>query len=85
VGWESVSEFDNMGYNLYRAEAADGEKTMLNTEMIPTGVDLGSPTGAVYSFTDMDVVPGLTYYYWLEDIDATGTANLTGPVEVLVP
>jgi hypothetical protein len=35
--------------------------------MIPTLNPPGSTSGAVYSFIDPDVLPGETYYYWLQE------------------
>jgi len=40
----------------------------------------GSTAGATYSFLDGSAVPGATYYYWMEDVDASGAATKQGPV-----
>lgn len=77
--WETISEVDNLGFNLYRAEAVDGERTQLNADLIPANP--GGQNGAVYSFTDETVKIKRTYYYWLEDVDMYGSAELHGPVE----
>jgi hypothetical protein len=36
--------------------------------------------GASYQFADESAAPGVTYYYWLEDVDTYGSATLHGPV-----
>ena len=82
LGWETASETDNLGFNLYRAEALGGERVQVNAELIPTNVPPGSPFGATYSYEDTDVEPGRTYFYWLEDVDIDGSVELHGPVEV---
>jgi len=75
--WETASEIDNMGFNIYRAESADGEYTKINGALIPAK---GSATeGALYSFVDWSVEKGKTYYYKLEDVDVSGIATLHGP------
>ena len=40
--------------------------------------------GAAYSYTDTDVQSGMTYYYWLEDVDLCGKSTLHGPVSARV-
>ena len=58
LGWETVSEIDNLGFNLYRAETIDGERIKVNAELIPSLVNPGSPSGAVYEYTDTAVRQG---------------------------
>ncbi|MGD8518284.1 MAG: S8 family serine peptidase [Anaerolineae bacterium] len=81
VTWETVEEIDNLGFDLYRATSRDGARTQLNDTLIPSQVAPGSPTGAVYTWLDEDVEAGLTYYYWLEDVDASGAITRHGPVQ----
>ena len=78
--WETASEIDNLGFNLYRATTVDGPRYKLNAELIPTLVYPGSPYGAAYAYTDADVKKNLTYYYWLEDLDIYGYSEWHGPV-----
>ncbi len=82
--WETASEIDNLGFNLYRADSADGPSIQLNGELI-AGQTPGSPFGATYEFVDDSAVPGVGYWYWLEDVDVYGTATRHGPVYAQVP
>ena len=77
--WETASELDNLGFNLYRAESRVGQLVQINPYLIASR-NPGSTVGAAYSFLDEPVAPGATYYYWLEDIDASGAATKHGPV-----
>lgn len=79
VLWETVSEIDNQGFNLYRAGSPAAPQTLL--AFIPSQAP-GSGQGASYQWLDTDVVAGETYYYWLEAIDLAGHTSLHGPVSV---
>ncbi len=81
VEWETVTEIDNLGFNLYRANAADGSYAKLNDEMIPSQAP-GSPMGWVYVWLDAAVEAGQTYYYLLEDVDIYGHTTTHGPIQV---
>jgi hypothetical protein len=78
VKWETASEIDNLGFFLYRSESLEGPYVRVNATAIP---GLGSsPVGAKYSYRDQDVVNGKTYYYELEDFEASGRRERHGPV-----
>ncbi|MBN1815532.1 MAG: S8 family serine peptidase [Anaerolineae bacterium] len=81
VEWETATEIDQLGFNLYRGDTSGRATQKLNEVLIASQAP-GSPTGAVYAWTDKDVEPGVTYYYELEDVDFYGTATRHGPVEV---
>jgi hypothetical protein len=85
LSWETVSEVDNVGFYLYRAESPTGSRIQLNEVLIRSLLPPGSPEGAVYTFVDQAVVPGTTYYYWLEDVDVYGVGTLHGPVSAGLP
>ena len=77
LAWETKSETNNAGFNLYRAKAENGEYIKINGSLIPAE---GSPSkGASYEYSDSDVKNRTTYYYKLEDIDDNGKSTLYGP------
>lgn len=82
LDWETASEHDNLGFNLYRATSIDGARTKVNDLMIPASRP-GSLIGTAYTYTDTGLIPKRTYYYWLEDIDIYGRTELHGPVEAI--
>ena len=82
--WETASEIDSLGFNLYRATSIDGERTRMNDELIPSLVNPGSPFGAEYEYMDGTVARRTLYYYWLEDVDIYGKTELHGPEEASV-
>lgn len=78
LAWSTASEIHNFAFNVYRANAEDGEYVRINPTLIAAE---GSPIiGAYYEFVDEDVKNGRTYWYQLEDIDCNGVATRHGPV-----
>jgi hypothetical protein len=72
VTWETGTEIDNAGFNIYRAASQDGPWVKVNQALIAAEGDPVS--GAVYSLVD---TPGRgLFYYRLEDIDLSGKATL---------
>jgi len=81
LNWETASEMDNVGFNIYRARTIDGVKKKINTDLIQAA-NPGSPEGAVYSFTNTKVKQDKKYFYWLESVDINGNTSLHGPIKV---
>jgi len=81
--WETASEIDNLGFNLYRAESLDGPRAQVNGNLIPSQA-VGSVIGASYQFVDEFVQAGTTYSYWLEAVNVYGESTIHGPVSAEV-
>jgi hypothetical protein len=79
VAWETALEIDTVGFNLWRSATPDGEYERINETLIPAA-SLGGGMGEVYEYADIDVTPGATYYYKLEEVEAGGAGNWHGPV-----
>jgi hypothetical protein len=79
LAWETASEIDNLGFNLYRSERVASPEALL--AFVPSQAP-GSSVGAAYEWVDFKVTPGVTYWYWLEDVDVYGVTTLHGPVRV---
>jgi len=82
INWSTATETNNLGFNIYRSEKKDGKYIRLNGGLIE-----GAGTDATphdYSFTDDNVVPGKTYYYYVEDVDFTGHSNKSDIIQVTV-
>lgn len=81
VTWETASELENAGFNLYRS-ATDAAPELLLAN-VPSSAP-GSAQGAFYSYQDFDVQAGQQYFYWLEAVDLNGSTALHGPVSAFV-
>jgi hypothetical protein len=82
IGWQTQSEANIAGFNLYRSTAADGAGRSLiyNTAASNPGTTLPGS----YQFSDAQVQSGLRYYYWLEVLGRDGSSELMSPTSVLV-
>ena len=79
--WETATEVDNAGFDLYRAKYKNGAYTKINDTLIPAKG--AAVSGANYSFIDTPPSRG-TYYYKLEDVDYYGIGTMHGPEKVRV-
>jgi CSLREA domain-containing protein len=78
LNWQTGSEINNLGFNLYRSLSAAGPFTRITASLIP---GLGnSPEGRSYSYHDAGLVNGTTCFYQLEDVETTGRTQMHGPV-----
>ena len=81
LAWETGTELDNAGFNLYRATSPDGPYAKINGALIAAE---GDPVaGASYRFLDKGLTTG-TYYYLLEDVDYNGVRTQHGPASATV-
>jgi PKD repeat protein len=78
IQWNTESEIDNAGFNIYRASSENGEYVKVNDALISS--EGSSTQGASYVFIDRGLKNGKTYYYKLEDMDRNGTSTMHGPV-----
>ncbi len=85
--WETQSELDNLGFNVYRSERetaifsqlAEEERIRINPLIIGSQ---GGLTENEYRLEDANVVEEVTYYYWLEDVELSGGLSHHGPLRV---
>ena len=83
LAWQTASELDNAGFNLWRTELPAGPRILVNESLIPAQ---GGPLqGAAYAYDDVDAVPGPIYRYELEAVDVYGQSTFYGPVRAGLP
>lgn len=78
VRWETAGEVDTNGFHLYRATTGAREDAVrVTSAMIPAK----GPNGGEYEYTDTAVVAGVTYFYWLIEVENNAEAAEYGPVQ----
>ena len=85
--WETGSEINNLGFEVYRATAAAGEYVKIASyEDDETLAGAGNSSSArQYRYADGNVSGGATYWYQLADVDYQGVRSFHGPVSVEAP
>lgn len=85
ISWETVTETNNLGFNILRAESVEGERTQVNPELIMSILAPGDMFGTAYEYLDETAVEGVTYYYWLVDVplDDGDLPGLHGPISAV--
>jgi hypothetical protein len=75
VTWETATEVNTAGFNIYRSTSETGEFVQINEAegLIPS--EGSAFSGATYNFLDQTVNVGVTYYYLLEEIEYDQTSN----------
>jgi len=84
--WETQSEIDNLGWNIYRNDVeVFSSSSVLTDEMIPGNGTTTEPS--YYNFVDNENLEiGQTYYYWLESIDYSGISQVYSRVaQITIP
>jgi len=83
IAWVAESETDHAGYNILRSEVKElATAIMINPALIEEGSVNG--TQISYDYTDAEVYPQASYYYWLESLSLTGESEYFGPLMVTI-
>ncbi|MCP4912111.1 MAG: hypothetical protein GY909_03240 [Oligoflexia bacterium] len=77
--WETSSELNHIGFNVYRSTEIDGNYVQINNELILNFLTSASFRGK-YRFVDESLTNETLYYYKIEDVALDGTRDLHGPV-----
>ena len=76
--WGTGNEIDTFGFALYRGDTPNRSAARpITVASIPSKSIDGS--GADYQFADTTAVSGITYYYWLQEVETTGRLHEYGP------
>ncbi len=76
--WETASEQDNFGFDVYRGDSEDGEFTKLTKDQIP-GAGTSDETHK-YEYRDDTIDPCKGYWYYIEQTNTNGSKEKISPV-----
>ncbi|MBI9031763.1 T9SS type A sorting domain-containing protein [bacterium] len=82
ISWETASESNLLGYNIYRSETENQEDALRVTATMI--IASNQAMGDSYSYTDDEVEMNTTYNYWLQANDFDGTNQMFGPVTIKI-
>ena len=80
--WQTASEIDTLGFNIYRRALSTGAEQLLNKAIIPARGDLA---GAAYRFVDKRLPAGPGFSYRLAEVEADGQIVSFTPVTLYRP
>ncbi|MCB0289379.1 MAG: T9SS type A sorting domain-containing protein [Calditrichaeota bacterium] len=81
--WTTESEVNNLGFEVYRAPALDGEYQKIASYENDNRLEGAgnSNTAVTYTFEDETVQPEVAYWYQIADVDLQGVRTFHGPLE----
>jgi len=78
--WTTTMENENLLWNIYRSENSDfGQSFQINDTAIPGQGTTFESTDYEYSDPN-DIISGVDYYYWLENVNYAGLSWLHGSI-----
>lgn len=84
LDWETGSEIDLVGFNMWRSPGLNGEFKKRNASLIPAQNPGGLP-GSAYTYTDAKLETKIEYAYKLEAVNKDGGSEWFGPITVRLP
>lgn len=81
LDWQTAAETDHAGFNVYRSLEPTTDFIQVNSGLI-RNIFSSTTFSGLYRYTDQDIINGLTYYYYIEDVAFNGATTRHGPVVV---
>lgn len=80
IDWQTGSELDHQGFNVYRSSQPTQGYVQVNPSLIRRVTSESLTTGR-YRFVDNSVQNGFTYYYLIEDVATNNAKTRHGPIQ----
>lgn len=84
IVWQSATEFNLKGFNVWRAASKQGEFKKLNAALVDAK-NIGTANGAKYRFTDKTIKARKTYFYKIEIVYADGSSAWSDVKRIQTP
>lgn len=81
IEWSLAADVENAGFNIYRNLTPDAIGARLNDELIWSAGSGGDRLS--FTYADVNVESGFTYFYWLEEVRPDGTGSFHGPISAV--
>ncbi len=81
IDWVTLAECSAMGFRILRNDTDDLATAFLVSPLIEA---TNTSQTQYYSYTDCEVDPDATYYYWLQNLDLDGVVGYHGPIRITV-
>lgn len=78
IKWQTSSEVDNFGFDVFRADTAEGPWEQINPETLEGQGTTDEITS--YAFEDRTIDPCRSYFYYVESISMNGDREHFTPV-----
>ncbi len=78
--WQTANEINVVGFNIFRSESPDNPAQQVNATMVEA-LSPGTNSSNSYTYDDVSISSGITYYYWLQII-TNANQFMEGPLEV---
>lgn len=82
--WRTSAERNSWGFLIHRSTDRSWENGQDITRLVIESVGNES-SGSTYEFLDSTAVPGVSYYYWLQELEWTGATSIYGPIIGKIP
>lgn len=82
LNWITQSETNLLGFKIYKNYSEDIGSALLITPSPITATN--TSTVSTYNFSDQDVEPGTTYWYWLESVEYDNHSTTHSPISITV-
>lgn len=82
IHWQTESEDDIAGFNLYRADSPGGDFIKINQSLITLNASKAGNGQSEFRFVDSNVIRGRTYYYKLAIVYRSGQVIRKGPYAI---
>ncbi|MEZ4719010.1 MAG: SdrD B-like domain-containing protein [Caldilineaceae bacterium] len=82
--WKTSAERNSWGFLIHRSTDRRWEHGQDITRLVIESVGDES-SGSDYAFLDETALPGVTYYYWLQELEWTGATSIYGPITGRIP
>jgi hypothetical protein len=83
IRWQTASEVENFGYDVYRGESAEGPFDRITADPVPGAGTTDEPQK--YRFVDSGFDPTKRYFYYVESISLSGVREIFTPVIEVKP